>query len=53
MGSAACHTFGRAVPGAEQIEALLDEGKRVFGFALDQLDAVTPALARAIAARTS
>lgn len=53
LGSADCHTFGRAVPGAEQIEALLDEGKRVFGFALDQLDAVAPALARAIAARTS
>ncbi|GAA2331724.1 DUF2620 domain-containing protein [Streptomyces caniferus] len=53
LGSAVCHTFGRSVPTAEQIEALLDEGKKVFGYAVDQLDAVTPVLARAIAARTS
>ncbi|UKY55438.1 DUF2620 domain-containing protein [Streptomyces inhibens] len=53
LGAAACHTFGRSVPTAEQIDALLDEGKKVFGFAVDQIDAVTPALARAIAARTA
>jgi hypothetical protein len=53
LGSAVCHTFGRAVPSGEQVEALLEEGKRVFGFALDRSDAVAPVLARAIAARTS
>ncbi|MEV5123561.1 DUF2620 family protein [Streptomyces decoyicus] len=52
LGTAVCHTFGRSVPTTEQIEALLDEGKRVFGYALDQMDAVTPVLARALAART-
>ncbi|MEV0374292.1 DUF2620 family protein [Streptomyces sp. NPDC050636] len=53
MGAAACHTFGRSVPSGAQIEALLDEGKKVFGFAVDQIDAITPALARALAARTA
>ncbi|MFG2529872.1 DUF2620 family protein [Streptomyces sp. NPDC048516] len=53
LGAAACHTFGRSVPTAEQIEALLDEGKKVFGYAVDRMDAVTPVLARAIAARTA
>ncbi|MFI6345974.1 DUF2620 domain-containing protein [Streptomyces sp. NPDC050560] len=51
MGRPACHTFGRSVPAEEEITALLDEGKKVFGFSLDQIDAVAPALARAIAAR--
>ncbi|WP_255955446.1 DUF2620 domain-containing protein [Streptomyces odontomachi] len=50
MGRAACHTFGRTVPTDDEIGALLADGKRIFGFSLDQMDAVTPALARAIAA---
>ncbi|MFI9051263.1 DUF2620 domain-containing protein [Streptomyces sp. NPDC053427] len=53
MGAAACHTFGRTVPTAEQIEALLGEGRTVFGFALDRIETVAPALARAIAVRTA
>ncbi|WP_043270829.1 DUF2620 family protein [Streptomyces sp. CT34] len=53
LGAAVCHTFGRSVPSAAQIEALLDDGKKVFGFAVDRIDTVTPALARAIAARTA
>ncbi|MFG2206341.1 DUF2620 domain-containing protein [Streptomyces sp. NPDC048638] len=53
LGSAACHTFGRSVPTAEQIEALLGEGKKVFGFAVDRVEAVVPALAQAIAVRTA
>lgn len=52
MGSAVCHTFGRSVPSEGEINALLDQGKKVFGFAVDQIDAVTPKLAGAIAART-
>lgn len=51
MGSAACHTFGRSVPTEEQITALLDEGKKVFGFSMDQIDTIAPLMARAIAAR--
>lgn len=51
MGSPACHTFGRGVPSAEEAAALLDGGKRVFGFSIDQIDTVAPLLARAIAAR--
>lgn len=51
MGSAVCHTFGRSVPTEEQITALLDEGKKVFGFSMDQIDTIAPLMARAIAAR--
>jgi len=50
VGSAACHTFGRAVPTEEEVRALLAAGKRVFGFGMDQIDAVTPILGHAIAA---
>ncbi|MFE5735707.1 DUF2620 domain-containing protein [Streptomyces celluloflavus] len=51
MGSAACHTFGRSIPTEEQITALLDGGKKVFGFSMDQVDAVVPLLVSALAAR--
>lgn len=51
MGSAVCHTFGRSVPTEEQITALLDDGKKVFGFSMDQIDIIAPLMARAIAAR--
>ncbi|MFH9423474.1 DUF2620 domain-containing protein [Streptomyces sp. NPDC017529] len=51
MGTTACHTFGRSVPSEGEIDALLDQGKKVFGFAVDQIEAITPALAEAIAAR--
>ncbi|MDQ8701853.1 DUF2620 domain-containing protein [Streptomyces sp. LHD-70] len=51
MGRPACHTFGRGVPSADEVAALLAEGKRVFGFALDRIDAVAPVLARALAVR--
>ena len=51
LGSSVCHTFGRAVPGDDEIGALLADGKTVFGFSVDQVDTVAPALARAIAAR--
>ncbi|MFJ9690288.1 DUF2620 domain-containing protein [Streptomyces bacillaris] len=51
MGSAACHTFGRSVPAAAEIDTLLAEGKKVFGFSMDQIDTIAPLMARAIAAR--
>ncbi|MGW6457665.1 DUF2620 domain-containing protein [Streptomyces sp. NPDC055078] len=51
MGRDACHTFGRSVPTEDEVTALLAEGKKVFGFSLDQIDAVAPTIARAIAAR--
>ncbi|RII09564.1 hypothetical protein DSC45_30160 [Streptomyces sp. YIM 130001] len=51
MGNAACHTFGRSVPTEDDVNSLLAEGKKVFGFAMDQIDTVAPMLARAIAAR--
>lgn len=51
MGSAACHTFGRSVPTEEEITALLADGKKVFGFSMDQTDVIAPLMARAIAAR--
>jgi hypothetical protein len=51
VGAAKCHTFGRSVPSQEEVRALLEEGKTVFGFAIDQIDTVSPLVARAIAAR--
>ncbi|MBU3862769.1 DUF2620 domain-containing protein [Streptomyces sp. 4503] len=50
MGKAACHTFGRSVPTEAEVKALLAEGTKVFGFAIDQIDTATPVIARAIAA---
>ena len=51
MGGQACHTFGRSVPSDDEIGALLADGKRAFGFSLDQIDVLAPALARAMADR--
>lgn len=51
VGQAACHTFGRSVPDRATVESLLDQGKKVFGFSLDQIDTVVPLLADAVAAR--
>lgn len=51
LGKPQCHTFGRSVPTEDEVTALLAEGKKVFGFAIDQIDAVAPVMARAIAAR--
>ncbi|WP_066950744.1 DUF2620 domain-containing protein [Streptomyces lushanensis] len=51
LGQPLCHTFGRSVPTEDQVTALLADGKKVFGFALDQIDVVAPVMARAIAAR--
>ncbi|MFJ2112514.1 DUF2620 family protein [Streptomyces sp. NPDC087850] len=50
LGQPLCHTFGRSVPTEEQVGALLADGKRVFGFAADRIDAVAPVVARAIVA---
>ncbi|MGI5471118.1 DUF2620 domain-containing protein [Streptomyces sp. CA-132043] len=50
MGSAACHTFGRSVPTEDEVAALIGDGKKVFGFGMDQIDVVAPVIARAIAA---
>lgn len=52
MGSAACHTFGRSAPSEDEVRALLAEGKKVFGFGMDQIDTATPVIARAIAAHS-
>ncbi|MGP3977761.1 DUF2620 domain-containing protein [Streptomyces sp. 8N114] len=51
MGQPACHTFGRSVPAEDQVAALLADGKKVFGFSMDQIDTIAPLLARAVAAR--
>ncbi|EST30141.1 MULTISPECIES: DUF2620 domain-containing protein [Streptomyces] len=51
LGKSACHTFGRSVPTEDEVNALLAEGKKVFGFAIDQIDVIAPLMARAIAAR--
>lgn len=52
LGKSACHTFGRSVPTEDEVNALLAEGKKVFGFAIDQIDVIAPLMARAIAARS-
>ncbi len=51
LGSASCHTFGRSVPTEDAIAALLADGKKAFGFSMDQIDVIAPLMARAIAAR--
>ncbi|MEV7869238.1 DUF2620 family protein [Streptomyces sp. NPDC088124] len=50
LGSPVCHTFGRSVPTQEQVAALLSDGRKVFGFAVDRIDVVAPLMAHAIAA---
>ncbi|WP_052864938.1 DUF2620 family protein [Streptomyces niger] len=50
LGSGACHTFGRSVPTEDEVTALIGDGKKVFGFGMDQIDAAAPVIARAIAA---
>lgn len=39
------------MPTEEEVAALLADGKKVFGFAIDQIDVLAPVMARAIAAR--
>ncbi|MGW0733446.1 DUF2620 domain-containing protein [Streptomyces sp. NPDC002851] len=51
MGQPACHTFGRSVPSQDEVAALLEQGKKVFGFAMDQIESLAPLLARGIASR--
>ncbi|MFC4493997.1 DUF2620 domain-containing protein [Streptomyces ovatisporus] len=53
LGSGTCHTFGRRVPTEEDVAELLDSGKKVFGFGMDQISATTPVIAHAIAARAA
>jgi hypothetical protein len=53
LGSGACHTFGRGNPTEPEVAALLNDGKKVFGFGMDQISTTTPVIARAIAARTN
>ncbi|MCT2590313.1 DUF2620 domain-containing protein [Streptomyces sp. N2-109] len=53
LGSGACHTFGRSIPTEAQVTALLDQGKKAFGFGMDQLADTAPVIARAIAARAA
>ncbi|WP_431983520.1 DUF2620 domain-containing protein [Streptomyces qinglanensis] len=49
LGRPACHTFGRTVPTEDEVAALLADGKKVFGFSMDQTETVAPLLARALA----
>ncbi|PZF82695.1 DUF2620 family protein [Jiangella anatolica] len=44
LGSDRTHTFGRTIPSAAAIKAAVDEGNVAFGFALDQVQEVVPAL---------
>ncbi|GGO48037.1 hypothetical protein GCM10012287_22080 [Streptomyces daqingensis] len=53
LGSGTCHTFGRRVPTEEDVAELLDSGKKVFGFGMDQICDTAPVIARAIAARNA
>ncbi|MFI7243677.1 DUF2620 domain-containing protein [Streptomyces qinglanensis] len=49
LGQPACHTFGRTVPTEDEVAALLADGKKVFGFSMDQIETIAPLLARALA----
>ncbi|GLF97417.1 DUF2620 family protein [Streptomyces yaizuensis] len=50
LGRESCHTFGRSVPTADEVGALVAGGTKVFGFSVDRIGAVAPTIARAIAA---
>lgn len=52
LGSGTCHTFGRGIPTDAEVTALLEDGKKVFGFGMDQISDTAPVIARAIAAHT-
>ena len=52
LGSSTCHTFGRGIPTEPEVTALLEDGKKVFGFGMDQISETAPVVARAIAAHT-
>ncbi len=53
LGSGTCHTFGRGIPTVQEVTELIDGGKKVFGFGMDQISATLPVIAQAIAARSS
>ncbi|WP_314177050.1 DUF2620 domain-containing protein [Streptomyces winkii] len=53
LGSGTCHTFGRAIPTGAEVAELLENGTKVFGFAMDQIPEVAPVIARAIAEHTA
>lgn len=48
LGGAKCHTFGRKVPTAHEIDEALADGKVAFGFSIDQISSVVPELWAAI-----
>lgn len=52
LGSDKCHTFGRSIPSEAAIDNAVDRGAVAFGFSIDQIDSVVPALYKAIVAKT-
>lgn len=42
LGSAKCHTFGRGVPTAADVQDAVASGAVALGFAIDQIDDVVP-----------
>lgn len=44
LGGDKCHTFGRSMPKAEQIESAVASGAIAFGFSIDQIDQLVPLL---------
>jgi hypothetical protein len=51
LGNDKCMTFRRGLAREEIIRDALDEGKVAFGFSVDQIDQVVPALVRGIRER--
>jgi hypothetical protein len=52
LGSDKCVTFRRSTGSEESIRQALDEGKVAFGFPVDQIDKLVPALVKGIRERT-
>jgi hypothetical protein len=51
LGNDKCMTFRRGLAREEIVRDALDEGKVAFGFSVDQIDQVVPALVRGIRER--
>lgn len=53
LGGDRCMTFRRGLASEEAVRQALDDGKVAFGFSVDQIDKVVPALVRGIRDKSS
>lgn len=44
LGGSRCHTFGRGVPAAEEVDQVLADGAVALGFSMDQIHEAVPVI---------